>query len=103
MARPLRVEVAGGLYHVIVRGNERRNVFRDDRDRERYLARLAVYREKFEFQLLAYCLMDNHVHLAIETSGSMGSVLEDGIIGGDGEAGAVGGGWWSVPRHRARE
>jgi len=52
------VEVAGGLYHVIVRGNERRNVFRDDRDRERYLARLAVYREKFEFQLLAYCLMD---------------------------------------------
>jgi len=66
VARPLRVEVVGGLYHVIVRGNERRNVFRDDEDRQRYLARLAVYREKFSFQLLAYCLMDNHVHLAIE-------------------------------------
>ncbi len=66
VARPLRLEVVGGLYHVIVRGNERRNVFRDDADRLRYLARLAVYREKFEFQLLAYCLMDNHVHLAIE-------------------------------------
>ncbi len=67
MARPLRIEVPGGLYHVIVRGNERKAVFRDDRDRERYLERLAHYREKFSFQLLAYCLMTNHVHLAIET------------------------------------
>jgi putative transposase len=66
VARPLRVELAGGLYHVIVRGNERRNIFRDDSDRVRYLARLAFYREKFGFQLLAYCLMDNHVHLAVE-------------------------------------
>ena len=62
----MRVEVAGGLYHVIVRGNERRNVFRDDSDRSRYLARLAHYREKFSFRVLAYCLMDNHVHMAIE-------------------------------------
>lgn len=67
MARPLRVEVAGGLYHVIVRGNERRNVFREDADRLGYLSRLAFYRKKFGFQVLAYCLMDNHVHLAIET------------------------------------
>jgi REP element-mobilizing transposase RayT len=67
MARPLRVEVAGGLYHVIVRGNERKSVFRDDADREWYLARLAWYRERFRFRLLAYCLMDNHVHLAVET------------------------------------
>jgi putative transposase len=67
MARPLRIEIPGGLYHVIVRGNERRAVFRDDRDRERYLDRLAHYREKFGFEFLAYCLMTNHVHLAIET------------------------------------
>jgi REP element-mobilizing transposase RayT len=40
-------------------------VFRDDRDREGYLARLARYRERFRFQLLAYCLMTNHVHLAL--------------------------------------
>jgi putative transposase len=66
MARPVRVEVAGGLYHVIARGNERRNVFRHDGDRSRYLTRLAFYREKFSFRVLAYCLMDNHVHLAIE-------------------------------------
>ena len=67
MARPLRVEVAGGLYHVIVRGNERKSVSGDDADREWYLARLASYRERFGFRLLAYCLMDNHVHLALET------------------------------------
>ena len=55
MARPLRVAVVGGLYHVIVRGNDRRNVFRDDPDRSRYLSRLALYREKFSFRVLAYC------------------------------------------------
>ena len=67
MARPPRIEVPGGVFHVVARGNERRPVFRDDADRERYLGRLAHYREKFEFAVLAYCLMDNHVHLAIET------------------------------------
>src|SRR5260370_248616 len=41
--------------------------------------------------------------MQIRPGGSMESVLEDGIIGGDGEAGSVGGGWWSVPRHRAGE
>ncbi len=66
MARPLRIEVPGALYHVIVRGNERKAVFRDDSDREDYLRRLAHYREKFGFRLLEYCLMSNHVHLAIE-------------------------------------
>jgi putative transposase len=67
MARPPRLEFQGGVYHAVVRGNERAAVFRDDEDREQYLARLAYYRKKFGFQLLAYCLMDNHVHLAIET------------------------------------
>ena len=67
MARPLRLEFPGALYHVIARGNERKSIYRDDADRQRYLDRLAFYREKFSFQLLAYCLMDNHVHLVIET------------------------------------
>ena len=67
MARPLRLEVSGGLYHVIARRNERRAIFRDDADRSRYLALIARYRDKFGFQFLAYALMNNHVHLAIET------------------------------------
>lgn len=65
MTRPLRLEMPGGLYHVLVRGSERRVVFRDDRDRTRYLERLAHYQQKFGFQVWAYCLMSNHVHLAI--------------------------------------
>ena len=47
MARPPRLEFPGGVYHVAVRGNERAAVFRDDEDREKYLARLAHYRKQF--------------------------------------------------------
>ncbi len=65
MARPPRLEFPGAVYHVVVRGNERRAIFRDDEDRERYLGRLAHYRERFGFRLLGFCLMGNHVHLAI--------------------------------------
>jgi putative transposase len=66
VARPPRIEVAGGVYHVIARGNERRAIFRDDSDRRIYLSRLATCRERFGFALYAYCLMGNHVHLALE-------------------------------------
>jgi|KBSSwiStaDraftv2_1062776.scaffolds.fasta_scaffold02332_24 REP element-mobilizing transposase RayT len=67
MPRQPRLEVSGALYHVTARGNERRALFRDDVDRLEYLARAARYRERFRFRLLAYCLMTNHVHLAIRT------------------------------------
>jgi REP element-mobilizing transposase RayT len=60
------VELAGGVYHVIARGNERRDIFRDDSDRRLYLARLAECQDRYEFGVLAFCLMPNHVHLAIE-------------------------------------
>jgi len=66
MSRAPRIEIAGGIYHVIARGNERRDVFRDDFDRRLYLARLAECRNRYGFGVLAYCLMPNHVHLAIE-------------------------------------
>ncbi len=68
MARPRRLEAAGVVYHVVARGNERKAIFRDDTDRERYLARLVHYQKRFGFRLLAFCLMDNHVHLALETA-----------------------------------
>jgi putative transposase len=66
LTRPLRVELPGGVYHVIARGNERRAIFRDDVDRGVYLERLAKCRARFRFRVLAYCLMNNHVHLALE-------------------------------------
>ena len=67
MARPLRVEYEGAIYHVTVRGNERRAIFRDGRDRQRFLARLADCVEADRVRLYLFCLMTNHVHLLLET------------------------------------
>ncbi len=66
MARPLRLECEGAIYHVIARGNERRDIFRDDFDRRLYLNRLGVCRDRLQFAVLAYCLMSNHVHLVLQ-------------------------------------
>lgn len=66
MARQPRVEYPGALYHVIARGNQRRDVFHDDMDRLRYLAKLRAYKQRYAFQLHAYVLMTNHVHLLLE-------------------------------------
>jgi REP element-mobilizing transposase RayT len=67
MARPLRVEFPGAIYHVTARGNERREIFRDDEDRHTFLATLAEAAEEFGLAIHAFCLMPNHYHLLIET------------------------------------
>ncbi len=68
MARRPRLFAPGLLYHVIVRGNQRRKTFLNDADYQAYLQRLGRYRRKFGHTVHAYCLMPNHVHLLIETS-----------------------------------
>ncbi|MGH7828168.1 MAG: transposase [Candidatus Binatia bacterium] len=67
MARRPRVFAPGLLYHVIVRGNQRRRTFRVDADYKAYLQRLEKYSAKFSIRIYAYCLMPNHVHLLLET------------------------------------
>ena len=67
MARRLRLEYAGALYHLTARGNERRAIFRNDIDRQRFLALLACEIKEKRWRLHAYCLMDNHYHLIVET------------------------------------
>ena len=67
MARRPRVFAAGLLYHVIVRGNQRRKTFCCDDDYKAYLDRLEKYRAKCRVRIYAYCLMPNHVHLLVET------------------------------------
>jgi REP element-mobilizing transposase RayT len=67
VARPPRIEVAGGIYHVVARGNERRLIYRDDNDRATFLELLALTLERHGWQLLAYCLMGNHYHLLVRT------------------------------------
>src|SRR5208283_2431525 len=66
VARPLRIERPGGWYHVTARGNERRAIFRDDRDRQHFCDLMAEAVETFGWRLHAYVLMDNHFHLLVE-------------------------------------
>lgn len=67
MARPIRVEFEGAVYHVMARGNERRAIFRSDADRERFLQTLAEMVSRFGVLVHVYCLMPNHYHLVVET------------------------------------
>jgi len=67
MARPLRIEYEGALYHVTSRGNAGVEIFLRDADRERFLQLLAAVIDRFGWICHAYCLMTNHFHLLIET------------------------------------
>lgn len=67
MARPLRLEFPGAVYHVTSRGNERRSIFRSDRDRRAFLGFLAETVRRFAWSVTAYVLMPNHYHLLVQT------------------------------------
>ena len=64
---PIRLVFPGALYHVMARGNAREAIFADDADREAFLEGLAGACGRFDWALWAYCLMDNHYHVLIET------------------------------------
>jgi putative transposase len=67
MSRPIRIEIEDGWYHVISRGLERRDIFRDDSDRSDLLERLFGLSESHAVLVHAYCLMKNHFHLQVQT------------------------------------
>ncbi len=67
MARPLRIEYPGAVYHITSRGNEKKPVYKDDQDRENFLFILDKVNKRYHWLCHAYCLMDNHFHLLIET------------------------------------
>jgi putative transposase len=67
MARPLRLELAGGLYHVTSRGDGREDIYLSDADREIWLTVLGQVCQRFNWVCHAWCQMDNHYHLLIET------------------------------------
>jgi len=68
MPRRLRIQFAGAIYHVAIRGNGRADIFADDHDRERFLKRLEESLEIYTVRLYLFCLMSNHVHLVLETT-----------------------------------
>ena len=67
MARPLRIEFFHAIYHVTSRGNARQRIVKADADRQAWLRVLAQVISRFGWRCHAYCLMDNHFHLLIET------------------------------------
>jgi REP-associated tyrosine transposase len=67
MARPLRIEYPGALYHVTSRGDRQEAIFDGDRDRTAFLSVLSEVVSRFRWRCHAYCLMGNHYHLMIET------------------------------------
>ena len=67
MARALRLQFPGAIYHVTTRGNERRSIYRDDADRRRFLEKLEECVEIHHIRLYAFVLMSNHFHLLAET------------------------------------
>ena len=67
MARPLRIEFAGAVYHVTARGDGQEDIYLGDDDRRLFLEVLGEVCERFDWVVHAYCLMDNHYHLLVET------------------------------------
>ena len=60
MSRAWRIEYEGALYHLLSRGNERRDIFEDQKDRSIFLATIGEFSERFEIDVFAYVMMDNH-------------------------------------------
>jgi len=67
MTRPLRIEFAGAVYHITSRGNAKQAIFLNEKDFADFLSVLCSVVKRYHFILHAYCLMNNHYHLLIET------------------------------------
>lgn len=81
MPRAPRILLPNAIYHVFTRGVEKRDIFLDDQDRRAWLDLMLEARERFGCRYLAYCLMPNHVHLAVHTPSANLDELMDLIKG----------------------
>lgn len=77
MARPLRIIYPGAFYHVTSRGNERRDIYKSQRDRVKFLSYLESASERYGAVIHAFCLMTNHYHLILETpEGNLSEIMQ---------------------------
>ena len=81
MARQSREKSETGIYHVMIRGIDKRNIFLDKEDKIKFLEKLIQAKEAAKFKLYAYCLMDNHVHLLIQESEEIGTSIKRLTVG----------------------
>jgi len=77
MSRPLRIEYPGAYYHITSRGNEKKDIFNSQRDREKFLEYLESATLRYGAVIHAYCLMSNHYHLLMETpNGNLSPIMQ---------------------------
>ncbi|AFA49429.1 transposase [Acetobacterium woodii] len=81
MARQARVKSITGIYHVMLKGIDSRNIFMDDEDKVYFMEKLKRAKEMGEFKLYAYCLMDNHVHLLMKEGEELGVSIKRITVG----------------------
>jgi putative transposase len=76
MPRTARIAPRDYVYHVLTRGNNRQNIFKDEEDFTRYMEILKRYKEKYQYKLYHYVLMTNHVHLVMEATERGGALSQ---------------------------
>jgi putative transposase len=77
MARPLRIQFPGAFYHITSRGNERKDIFKNNTDRKKFLSYLESAVLRYLAVIHVYCLMTNHYHLLLETpSGNLSQIMQ---------------------------
>ena len=76
MPRTARIAPQECVYHVLMRGNNKQNIFKDEEDFLKFIEILKKYKEKYQFNLYHYVLMTNHVHLVIETTAKGGELSQ---------------------------
>lgn len=76
MPRAARIAPKEHIYHILTRGNNRQDIFKEEKDYQRYIEVLKRYKEKFQFKLYHYALMRNHIHLVLETTERGGNLSE---------------------------
>lgn len=81
MARIARKKSSTGVYHILLRGIDKRDIFLDNKDKEKFIEYLIRAKEKGNFKLYAYCLMDNHVHLLIKEGEEIGTSIKRIAVG----------------------
>ena len=80
MARSARNQSSTNIYHIILRGNNKQQIFLDEEDHTRFLNIVSGYKERYDFMLLAYCLMGNHIHLLIKANEKPLSTIMKSIV-----------------------
>jgi putative transposase len=81
LSRNAREKSSTGIYHIMLRGIDKRNLFFEDEDRTRFIENLIKARENGRYEILGYCLMDNHIHLLLKESEDIGTIMKRITVG----------------------